>query len=51
MLRTDALDRLGTRLEKRFTQTEITKMLEDAGFVDIQFSDHVPYWSAVAIKV
>lgn len=50
VLRTDALDRFGTRLEKRFTKAEITKMLEDAGFVDIQFSDHAPYWSAVAIK-
>ncbi len=50
MLRTDALDRFGTRLEKRFTQEEIRSMMTCAGFVDIQFSDHAPYWCAVGIK-
>ena len=50
VLRTDALDRFGTRLEKRFTKIEVIKMLEDAGFKDIQFSSHAPYWCAVGIK-
>jgi len=50
MLRTDALDRFGTRLEKRFTQEEIRSMMASAGFVDIKFSDHAPYWCAVGIK-
>jgi 2-polyprenyl-3-methyl-5-hydroxy-6-metoxy-1,4-benzoquinol methylase len=49
-LRTDALDRFGTRLEKRFTKAEIEKMLIDAGFREICFSSQTPFWVAVAIK-
>lgn len=49
-MRTDALDRFGTRLEQRFTQDQIHKMLEDAGLTDIQFSDIAPYWCALGIK-
>lgn len=51
VLRTDALDRFGTRLEQRFSRKEIRSMLEDAGFNNIQFSDNPPYWCAVGIKV
>jgi ubiquinone/menaquinone biosynthesis C-methylase UbiE len=50
VLRTDALDRFGTRLEQRFSREEIWTMLEDAGFKDIRFSDRPPYWCAVGIK-
>lgn len=50
VLRTDALDRFGTRLEQRFSRAEIRVMLEDAGFTDIRFSDKPPYWCAVGIK-
>ena len=50
VLRTDALDRFGTRLEQRFSRAEIRTMLEEAGFVDIRFSDKQPYWCAVGIK-
>lgn len=50
VLRTDALDRFGTRLEQRFTRDEIRSMLADAGFVDIRFSDRAPYWCAIGIK-
>ncbi len=49
-MRTDALDRFGTRLEKRFTRKEITAMLEAAGFEQIHFSTQAPYWVACAIK-
>jgi ubiquinone/menaquinone biosynthesis C-methylase UbiE len=49
-LRTDALDRFGTKLEKRFTKPEIEKMLKSAGFRDICFSSQTPYWVAIAIK-
>jgi SAM-dependent methyltransferase len=49
-LRTDALDRFGTRLEKRFTKTEIYEMIIQAGFTNIRFSDATPYWVAVGIK-
>src|SRR5581483_11373884 len=50
VMRTDAYDRFCTQLEKRFSRTEIERMLERAGFIDIRFSDHVPFWCAVGIK-
>ncbi len=50
VMRTDALDRFGTRLEQRFTQAQIRRMLEDAGLEDIRFSDATPYWCAVGRK-
>jgi len=49
-MRTDALDRFGTRLEQRFSKNEIFKMMTDAGLKDIKFSDDVPFWCAVGIK-
>jgi hypothetical protein len=48
-MRTDALDRFGTRLEKRYTANEIKKMMENAGLEGIVFSDSV-YWGAVGYK-
>lgn len=50
VMRTDALDRFGTRLEKRFHRDQIASMLEAAGFGDIRFSSRVPFWCAVALK-
>ena len=49
-MRTDALDRFGTRLEQRFTRKQIESMLLDAGLVDINFAESAPYWCAVAFK-
>lgn len=46
-MRTDALDRFGTRLEQRFTKTEIEAMMRDAGLDQIRFSDGAPYWVAL----
>lgn len=50
VMRTDALDRFGTRLEQRFSRDQIRKMLETAGFERISFSDRQPYWCAIAYK-
>ena len=50
VMRTDAYDRFCTRLEQRFTRTEIEAMLKRAGFTDIEFSDREPFWCAVGIK-
>lgn len=50
VLRTDALDRFGTRLEQRFTRAQIADMMRHAGLEDIRFSDQAPYWCAVGIK-
>jgi hypothetical protein len=49
-MRTDALDRFGTRLEQRFTKAQIKKMMEAAGLCDIVFSNEVPYWCAVGMR-
>ena len=46
-MRTDALDRFGTRLERRFTKPEIQAMMERSGLKDIRFSDRAPFWVAV----
>ena len=47
MLQNDALDRFGTRLEKRFSKKEITEMLDNAGFdlSTLKFSDLEPFWT------
>jgi SAM-dependent methyltransferase len=45
-MRTDALDRFGTRLEQRFTRGEIEAMMRTAGLEDIVFSDKQPFWVA-----
>ena len=49
-MRTDALDRFGTRLEKRFTKKEIEAMLIASGFEALRFSDRTPYWVVLAYK-
>lgn len=49
-MRTDALDRFGTRLERRMTQVQIKAMMEQAGLTDIRFSPSVPFWCAVGRK-
>ncbi|MDE2597119.1 MAG: class I SAM-dependent methyltransferase [Sphingomonadales bacterium] len=45
-MRTDALDRFGTRLEHRFTRSEIGAMMRRCGLDDIRFREDVPYWVA-----
>lgn len=47
VMRTDALDRFGTRLEHRFTEAQIRTMMTDAGLVNLRFSDQAPFWCAV----
>jgi hypothetical protein len=49
-MRTDALDRFGTRLERRFNKAQIEDMLLSSGFSNIQFSYTQPFWCAVGIK-
>ena len=46
VMRNDALDRFGTRLEKRFTRSQIEQMMTVAGLERIRFSDKV-FWCAV----
>jgi hypothetical protein len=50
VMRTDALDRFGTRLEQRFTKEQIRAMMEAAGLSRVRFGDAPPYWCAVGEK-
>ena len=49
-MRTDALDRFGTRLEKRFTRKQIEKMMIEAGLEKIQFSEKEPFWCVIGYR-
>jgi SAM-dependent methyltransferase len=49
-MRTDALDRFGTRLEQRFTRNEIEQMMDRCGLDDVQFREAAPYWVACGRK-
>ena len=51
VMRTDARDRFGTRLEKRFTRAEIERLMRNAGLDEIKFSADVPFWCAVGRRV
>lgn len=50
-MRTDALDRFGTKLEQRFTRSEIATMLVESGFTPPEFSDEAPFWCAVSKRI
>ena len=49
-MKTDSLDRFGTKLEKRFSKIEIEDMLIEAGFTGISFSEHMPKWVCITYK-
>lgn len=49
VMRNDALDRFGTRLEQRFSKQEIRDMMEHSGLRDITFST-TSFWTAVGFK-
>src|SRR5262249_38233688 len=49
-MRTDALDRFGTRLERRMTRAQIMGLMETAGLCDIRFREAVPFWCAIGHK-
>lgn len=48
-MRTDALDRFGTRLEKRFTKNEMQAMMENCGLENVTFSE-TSFWTAIGYK-
>ncbi len=45
-MRTDALDRFGTKLEKRFSRAEIEAMMKRCGLEGIVFREDAPFWCA-----
>lgn len=50
IMSTDALDRFGTKLEKRYSRREIEDMLIRNGFKNCLFSEETPYWVCLAYK-
>jgi SAM-dependent methyltransferase len=51
IIRNDSLDRFGTRLEQRFTRTEIEAMMLKSGLSDVKFGENSAFWHAVGKKV
>lgn len=49
-LRTEALDRFGTRLEQRFSKAQVQQMMEGAGLERIRFREEFPHWTACGFK-
>ena len=50
-MRTDALDRFGTRLEHRFRRQDVVGMMTRAGLGELVFSERAPFWCAVGRRV
>ena len=50
VMRNDALDRLGTQLERRFMRAEIQAMMERVGLERVAFNPEAPFWCAVGFK-
>ena len=48
VMRNDALDRFGTRLEKRYSKEGVRQLLEGAGFEKVVFPEGPPWWVVVA---
>lgn len=51
VIRNDALDKFGTRLEQRFSKAEVIKMMENCGLTDVKVSPLSPFYHAVGKKV
>jgi SAM-dependent methyltransferase len=49
LMRNDALDRFGTRLERRFTRNQIREMMQSAALESITFGE-IPHWCAVGYR-
>jgi ubiquinone/menaquinone biosynthesis C-methylase UbiE len=49
-MRTDALDRFGTRLEQRFSKAEIEAMMRASGLEHIRFREGPPFWCACGTR-
>ena len=50
-MKTDSLDRFGTRLENRFTKKEIHNMMEMSGLQNIKFSNVEPFGLLLVKKI
>jgi SAM-dependent methyltransferase len=51
VMRNDALDKFGTRLEQRFTRAEMQAMMRRCGLERIEFNDHAPFWCGLGYRI
>jgi SAM-dependent methyltransferase len=51
IMRNDALDRFGTKLEQRFSRAQVIGMMQQAGLAEISVSPNFPYWHAIGKRV
>jgi ubiquinone/menaquinone biosynthesis C-methylase UbiE len=51
VMRNDALDRFGTRLEQRFTRKQVEEMMKASGLNEIVISDGTPYWHGIGKRL
>ena len=51
IMRNDALDRFGTRLEQRFTRQQVEEMMKASGLGEIVISNGTPYWHGLGRKI
>jgi 2-polyprenyl-3-methyl-5-hydroxy-6-metoxy-1,4-benzoquinol methylase len=49
-MRNDSLDRFGTRLERRFTRSEVVGLMTSAGLQKVRVAESLPFWHAVAYR-
>lgn len=51
VLRNDALDRFGTKLEQRFSKQEVIDMMKNCGLDDIVVGKNAPFYRAVGRRI
>lgn len=51
VIRNDALDKFGTRLEQRFSKAQVIQMMENCGLKDVKVSPRSPFYHAIGRKV
>jgi hypothetical protein len=49
-MRNDALDRFGTKYEKRYSTESIISLFNRTGFNNIKVSTTEPYWCVIGYK-
>jgi len=50
VMRTDALDRFGTRIEHRFTRSALVEWMDRAGLERVEVGAAAPFWCATGLK-
>lgn len=51
VIRNDALDKFGTKLEQRFSKAQVIQMMENCGLVDVRVSPKSPFYHAIGKKI